>query len=367
MRINSCQTTDRGKGFETRPHTRGGPMVCRPTQAAAPAATDGAIHRPYQPPTHLSEELDGGVRVLDKHLRAEPELLPHQIKVLWVDSLLPVRVPPLEGLHAPQAALPAGGHRPDAILPDVDHVLLFFQKKKKKKHSLLHIFQEKAREKQERVVRGECVSFALPRDFGLAHERMVLRTAVYFPRVHSGTAWQNCTRCVRRSTRGRSIAPQKIAYCTKLPTQAARAVLDSCRHIFPTSILPMTAGDFQVDLHHQQRTASNTPNQGHDGQTPHLRSGVVTQGVIGQIFPEPLRGLYERHLLRHDHNKHAGVPSTTGATRGVEKTGERFQRLLSPSGRGQAWCGSTMLHWRCGLQLHQSETEQHDTPTAPVR
>lgn len=72
----------------------------------------------------LTEELDGGVGVLDKHLRPEAESLSDQAEVLRVIHHHSVRPLPLERLYAPQAALSTGRHRSDAILAVIDNIVL---------------------------------------------------------------------------------------------------------------------------------------------------------------------------------------------------------------------------------------------------
>ena len=79
---------------------------------------------------HLAEEFDRGVRVLDKHLCSETQLVPHQGQVHGVDALPAVRRTALERLHTPQAALSTRRNCSDTIFADVNDVVL--QKKHNK-------------------------------------------------------------------------------------------------------------------------------------------------------------------------------------------------------------------------------------------
>ena len=79
----------------------------------------------------LTEELDGGVGVLDKHLCSEAQLVANQGEVLGVDALPAVGGASLQSLHAPQAALPTRRNRSDAILADVDNIVLKTDGKRK--------------------------------------------------------------------------------------------------------------------------------------------------------------------------------------------------------------------------------------------
>lgn len=73
---------------------------------------------------HLAEEVDRRVRVLDKHLRAEPQFVANQSQILGVHARLTVGRSPLQRLHAPETALSTRRHRSDTVLSDVDDIVL---------------------------------------------------------------------------------------------------------------------------------------------------------------------------------------------------------------------------------------------------
>lgn len=54
---------------------------------------------------HLSEEVDGRVRVFDKHLRAEPQLLPDKTQILRIVHDITVGLLSFQCLQAPKTAL----------------------------------------------------------------------------------------------------------------------------------------------------------------------------------------------------------------------------------------------------------------------
>ena len=83
---------------------------------------------------HLAEEFDRGVRVLDKHLCSETQLVPHQGQVHGVDALPAVRRTALERLHTPQAALSTRRNCSDTVFADVNDVVL--QKNTTKRNEL---------------------------------------------------------------------------------------------------------------------------------------------------------------------------------------------------------------------------------------